>query len=244
MDAPGYVELAPPPGSDGAIACLWVHRAPAGADGLTRVLPDACCDLIWRTGGEAFVAGPDTGAIVALSPAGSLTVGARFAPGAGGAALGLPLDELRDRRVDLADIDPRLVPDLPVDASARQALAALSAGARRLVARRAPDAAVAEAARLLADPRRRVEELAAELGLSERQLRRRTRAAAGYGPKTLQRVLRFRRAVAAVDAAGPQADLARIALAAGYADQPHLSREFRRLSGLSPGALAIERLTG
>jgi transcriptional regulator GlxA family with amidase domain len=61
------------------------------------------------------------------------------------------------------------------------------------------DAAVAEAARRLAQPHARVDALAGDLGLSERQLRRRFHAAAGYGPKTLQRVLHFRRFLAAAD---------------------------------------------
>ena len=38
------------------------------------------------------------------------------------------------------------------------------------------------------------------IGLSLRQLRRRCHAAVGYGPKTLQRVLRFRRFVSRIDA--------------------------------------------
>jgi AraC-like DNA-binding protein len=77
-----------------------------------------------------------------------------------------------------------------------------------------------------------VETLAGELGLSERQLRRRCHAAAGYGPKTLQRVLRFRRFLAARNP-----DLARAALDAGYADQSHLTRECTRLAGATPAAL-------
>jgi len=87
--------------------------------------------------------------------------------------------------------------------------------------------------RRLGDPRTRVEALAGELGLSERQLRRRCAASAGYGPKTLQRILRFRRFLALEGG-----DLARRALDAGYADQSHLTRECVRLSGRTPAALA------
>ena len=75
-------------------------------------------------------------------------------------------------------------------------------------------------------------------GLSERQLRRRFERAVGYGPSTLARVLRFqrflRRAHAPESRAAP---LARLAAEAGYADQAHLARECRRLSGLSPSSL-------
>jgi methylphosphotriester-DNA--protein-cysteine methyltransferase len=64
-----------------------------------------------------------------------------------------------------------------------------------LVAGGEPDPEVAWAAALLEDPRARTDEVAAQVGLSLRQLRRRCHAAVGYGPKTLQRILRFRRFV-------------------------------------------------
>ena len=81
------------------------------------------------------------------------------------------------------------------------------------------------AARLLRDPATRAEDVAAEVGLSLRQLRRRCQAVVGYGPKTLQRVLRFRGFVSRVDARPEILDLAAIAAEAGYADQAHLTRE-------------------
>ena len=87
-------------------------------------------------------------------------------------------------------------------------------------------------------------EVAAQVGLSDRQLRRRCEAAVGYGPKMLQRVLRFRRFVSLADAAGGTADLAQAAVDSGYADQPHLTRETARLAGLSPAALVRERRPG
>ena len=76
--------------------------------------------------------------------------------------------------------------------------------------------------------------VAAETGLGERQLRRRCEAAFGYGPKTLARVLRLQRALALARAGTP---FAAVAADAGYADQPHLSREVRALTGLPLGEL-------
>jgi AraC-like DNA-binding protein len=220
-----YREL-PAPG----LACLWLRVA--GADGeRTLVLPDACSDLIWQAGRGAFVAGPDTGPVPVETPSRAVLVGARFGPGAGGAALGVPLSELRDQRVPLEQLRPELARRLAADLLPREAARRLAAIAGELVTAPA-DAAVLEAARRLRDPATRVEPLAGELGLSERQLRRRFHAAAGYGPKTLQRVLRFRRFLAA-----PHGDLARAALEAGYADQPHLTRECARLAGVSPARL-------
>jgi AraC-like DNA-binding protein len=110
-----------------------------------------------------------------------------------------------------------------------------------LLAGGVPDPAVARAARLLRDPAARAEDVADEVGLSLRQLRRRCHAVVGYGPKTLQRVLRFRGFVSRVDAHPEVLDLAAIAAEAGYADQAHLTRECGRLSGLTPAELARQR---
>jgi methylphosphotriester-DNA--protein-cysteine methyltransferase len=104
-----------------------------------------------------------------------------------------------------------------------------------------PDPAVTRAATLLRDPRAHAEDVAADVGLSLRQLRRRCHAAVGYGPKTLQRVLRFRRFVSWIDRDSGAADLAVLAADAGYADQAHLTRECVGLSGLTPAALARVR---
>ncbi|RSD14922.1 helix-turn-helix domain-containing protein [Amycolatopsis eburnea] len=68
---------------------------------------------------------------------------------------------------------------------------------------------------------------------SERRLRRRFVQAVGYGPATYLRVSRFQRAVALAPHAP---NLASLAASAGYADQAHLSRDCRALTGLTPRA--------
>jgi len=77
--------------------------------------------------------------------------------------------------------------------------------------------------------------LADALGCTPRSVHRRCLAAFGYGPATLRRVLRFRRAAALLRAGVSPAE---VAATSGYADQPHLSRETRALAGVSPGQLA------
>ncbi|MEU0788421.1 helix-turn-helix domain-containing protein [Amycolatopsis sp. NPDC005961] len=69
------------------------------------------------------------------------------------------------------------------------------------------------------------------VAVSERRLRRRFVQAVGYGPATYLRVARFQRAVALASRAP---GLAALAVAAGYADQAHLSRDCRALTGLTP----------
>ena len=91
--------------------------------------------------------------------------------------------------------------------------------------------------------RRRVADLADTLGIGERQLLRRFDRAVGYGPKTLDRVLRLQRLLRALDA-GRGDDLAWLALDLGYADQAHMTREAVRLAGRTPGELRQARGRG
>jgi AraC-like DNA-binding protein len=240
--APGYREFAPAVPLRKEIHCLWVSVITPGTP-LTRVLPDGCTDLIWQSGTGAFVAGPDTGPVPDARPPGTVLVGARFRPGAGGAALGVPLSELLDQRVDAADLPAVPGGRLPGSLDPAEALRRMARIAAEMVTERPPDRLVLDAARLLGRPGARADLVAARLGLGERQLRRRCQAAVGYGPRMLTRVLRFRRFLARAEAgaAGTAADLAGLAAEAGYADQAHLTRESTRLAGLPPAALVRSR---
>lgn len=232
-----YREWAPPAALSGGLTCLWARTAGAGAHCETMVLPDGCVDLMWQPDRGAFFAGPDTGPNPASMPPGTIMLGARFRPGAGGTALGVPLAGLLNQRVDLTELRPDLAVRLPAGICPDQAAALLIEVCAQMLATGPPDPLVAAGARMLADPRARVGELAGSLGVSDRQLRRRFDVAVGYGPKTLQRVLRFRRFLARVYAAPAKVDLALLAFEAGYADQSHLTRETAALSGLTPGGL-------
>jgi AraC-like DNA-binding protein len=79
------------------------------------------------------------------------------------------------------------------------------------------------------------------LGISAQHLRRRCIAALGYGPKQLQRILRFQAflATAQTGVATPLR-LAEMSVAAGYADQAHLTRECTSLAGLPPAQFLAE----
>jgi AraC-like DNA-binding protein len=236
-----YREFDPPAPLSGAIACFWARRGD-GRD--VRVLPDGCADIVWRSGHGAVVAGPDTAAWLSPTRPGELIVGARFLPGAGGAALGLPLSELRNQRVALPELRLDRDGQLRDDAEPATALGVLVGMTSALSGDRPPDPAVQAAVARLLDPSQRIDRLAGELGFSERQLRRRFLAAVGYGPKTLQRVLRLRRLLARAAAGDTDSDLATAAFDAGYADQPHLGRECRALTGLSPRELLVISNTG
>jgi AraC-like DNA-binding protein len=210
------------------IACTWEQST--ATEHRQRVVPDTCVDLIWW-GERLTLAGPDTRSrIVTLRP-GSQLIGARLKPGTAGAVLDVPPAELRNLSVDAAEVLGR-------DATARllDRLTANQADPHRLLAQalaervtREPDPLVRVAIAKLGRPEARVGTVAADLGLSARQLQRRVKDAVGYGPKMLARVLRLRRLQTL-----PAAPLVQLALDAGYADQAHMTAEVTRLAGVSP----------
>lgn len=236
-----YREYEPADELTHLVACTWEREGPIGSPATTRVVPDGCVDLVWRSG-ELLIAGPDRGPFRSPVPADETVVGVRLLPGAAGPVLGLPASELLDLRVPLADVWELegLVDRLAAASSPKERRAALE---RALVVRRAQigalDPLVLAATRRLGLPQARVRALSDELGASERQLRRRFHDAVGYGPKVLDRVLRFQRLLARLPAVGAGEDeLARVAAELGYADQAHLTRECRALAGVPPTELA------
>ncbi|MEU1566435.1 helix-turn-helix transcriptional regulator, partial [Streptomyces mirabilis] len=97
----------------------------------------------------------------------------------------------------------------------------------------APDPLLREVVTAL-DAGRSIAATADRLGLSARQLHRRSLTAFGYGPKTLARVLRLQRALALARTGVPFAETA---ARSGFADQAHLARDVRELAGMPLGEL-------
>ena len=85
----------------------------------------------------------------------------------------------------------------------------------------------------------RVGELADEVGWSRRHLGQRFAGELGITPKEAARVFRFQRSRKLVTAGRRLADAAALA---GYADQAHLSREWRELAGYAPTEYLREEL--
>jgi AraC-like DNA-binding protein len=202
-----------------------------------RVLPDGCIDLLWD-GQTVSIAGPDTHAQCYVGAAGSTMTGLRFAPGYAPRVLGVPADELTDDRVPLTAVwDPVRVRRI-TDAVAAAPCAgdALELVALACCAEPDEDSAMVEHVAALAAAGCTSVVIADRIGLSPRQLQRRSRAAFGYGAKTLSRILRMQQALARIRRGDRFADSA---ARAGYADQSHLAREVKDLAGVT-----LSQLTG
>ena len=247
-----YAEYPPSPDLRPTVACTWVARTGEG-NAPSPIVPDACSDVVIVGDAAPHVAGPATTTQHVLVPAGTMVVGIRFRPGATRAAFGCDANELRDADPDLAAVCSSAARTLADSLSAAydaadpaSALrAALEAWARaRLIPRIDRDASALRAARrLVVDRAATVRAVARDFGWSERRLHREITATCGYGPKTLQRIVRLQRALrasrAGVATRPPNLapTLSRLALDAGYADQAHMIREFRDLTGFTPRQL-------
>jgi AraC-like DNA-binding protein len=216
-------------------AVVWTRTAQGGE---YRVLPDGCMDLLLMDD-ELVIAGPDSRAWIGSAEAGTRYAGIRFAPGTAPGFLGVPARELLNERVPLADLwspgqSRRLVDRVrsaPVPALAlEQAVGSL--------VDEPPDRLITQVVRAVRSGVLRggagVLSLAGSVGLSERQLHRRCLHAFGYGPKMLDRVLRMN---AALDHARTGLALADVAALTGYADQAHLTRDVKALTGVPPRVL-------
>jgi AraC-like DNA-binding protein len=253
---PRYVELPPSPELAPWVACYWAIQADDAPLVPNRVLPDGCADFIVgiRNDPTPMVVGTMQSAIV-IPTAGRVDLfGIRFRPGSALPLVRTPLRELTDQSVPLEalwgrDADQIADVAVPVSPAERAARAEQLLLRRLAVWVRSPggdEAMVAQAVSLLRRARggAGISQVAAALGVGERRLERAFARSVGLSPKALGRVLRFRRAVRVL-ALGQDGERrqswAALAFAAGYADQSHLIREFKKLAGLTPARYVAER---
>jgi AraC-like DNA-binding protein len=220
-----YREWAPPPAWRGAVVCCWEQRVSTGR--VQRVVPDGRADLLIDPSGATQVVGVADEVALPELTAGAWIRGVRFRPEAVAAAFGVTASELTNRAVAGADVlGDRRARDLADPAFLDRWVAAIEPEPRAVVA-----------VRLLRS--HSVDATAAELDISARHLRRVMTANTGLSPKRYQRVVRFQRFLAAAEGGG--AALAAASAAAGYADQSHLTRDVRALTGITPAQLLAER---
>jgi AraC-like DNA-binding protein len=239
-----YREYAPAPAVAELLVCPWTLEAERDEPPhRQRVLPDGCTDIIWFGDASPVAVGPMTRPVMAAIEPGTTLVGLRFRPEVASRVLGLPAHELTDQDLPLSELWRKAIVDDTSDRlrnehrpEGRVAIAQ-SLVVSRLEAIRSRDSLVDHAVSLLTSRRSgRIEEVARRLGISERQLHRRFVASVGYSPKTFQRIVRFQKLLALADG-DTRAQLGDVSLAAGYADQAHMTREVVEFAGVTPGAL-------
>jgi len=225
----------------------WFHALPSGAMRRSAIVPDGCADLVWSAG-SLRIAGPDRTAKIEELPPGATVVGLRFQPGALAAWLRVSASELVGARLRLEDFwggEARWVGDWVSEGrtAAEVALRLETAMARAALGVKRDDGWPATIFKLVEahqpEDMQLIDRLTEATGWSERTLRRRCHDAFGYGPKTLERILRFQRFLSLARGAAASG-LAGIAFEAGYADQAHLTRETRELAGFTPSSVVAQ----
>lgn len=170
---------------------------------------------------------------IRLRPAG-LTVLSDLSPAAIADAT-LPLTESLDARLQALMHSVAAAGALPA-ARARAADRAIA----QLLADHAPTPAGLLSNRVLDELRARIHRrtgttLANHFATSERTIQRALTSTLGHGPKWISRRIRLQEAALAL-ATRPDSDLAGIAADLGYADQSHLTQDFRSVTGITADA--------
>jgi hypothetical protein len=244
-----YLEREAPESLRGVVSGLWAVRLdpPFRHE---RVFPTPALHLIVNGGGvyrstdpatdavttvtRVFCSGLQTAALRNELPASILNIGARLHPDAA-RSLGLDPGQLAGRVVDLTGDAPELaalaaaLPELPLDAALDRLAPALET--MRIAD---PDPAVHHfVAEVLADPKRPIPQLAAEVGIRHIALIDAVRREIGVTPKAFAELVRFDRFVD-LTARVAERGWAALAVEAGFYDQSHSIRVFRRFTGLTP----------
>lgn len=232
-----------------AVEQVWTSLSATTKDAL--ILPDGRADLILKFMLDAnnkpydiipIIAGPS--ADWWLSPAIPRTgfVGLRFKPGFGGHFLGVPLAQIAGR-AHSADEALALAPQL-------KSLCAPASNVEALVKRLEvffddyPAPKISASLRGVIDNmhlsggRASVKILAQDNGITTRTLHRLFLKFVGLSPKTFASVLRFHRALRLITRNGLNPSQA--AFEAGFSDQAHMTRDFKRHGGFTPASIPPE----
>jgi len=210
-------------------------RSGTGAAVNHRVLPVAAATIVIDVEGHgAVVTGPRQRATIAAQRWGcGVTVG--LTPAGVRAVLGMPMGELAETIV--AFDESGLVERLAESTGWGRRFAILDGWVTRKLgeARHSIDPRITAAWKQLQRPHSAgVDVVADGLGVRRRWLEQGFRHQVGIPPGTVARIARFQRGAGML--AGDVA-LGQAAVECGYADQPHLTREVRAMSGCTPAEL-------
>src|SRR6185369_9220473 len=217
-----YQEIQPGKLLASLIECFWTLEGEADPCEKTpeRILPDGCVEIILsfadrfaeidERGDEKlqpgyFLVGQMTRPVI-IKPTGAVRlIGIRFHPGGTFPFVTIPMGETTDQIIELGAIAADLEREFKAAADANDSLHLKIVAIEQMLAKRlrsrSHDASIVDlTARIVRSAGRlSVDRLAADSGISTRQLRRRFLMEVGVGPKLLCRLLRFQQVFRAVD---------------------------------------------
>lgn len=239
--------VAPPEGFAWAVACSWS----AVPDGLHRLTPDGCADVVCLSDETMMLCGPERRSWNFQLANGITAVGVRLRPGMANLVFGIDVSTIVDRRVAVHTLI----------GSERAACIRTALGncetietRRRVLVEQIADLTAADAIVmhpirqfidtilnvLVERPRATRTDLAQQCAVSVRELHRRSLCVFGYGTSTLARIMRFQHLLALTSVTQVSQSLASLAVEAGYCDQAHLAHDCRAITSLTPRAFLGE----
>jgi AraC-like DNA-binding protein len=250
-----YVQAAPPRALADFVACLWALDGssadpPSRESQAQRILPDGRAEIIFHladpfreaesgiTQARALIAGQLTRAISVQPGRRVRSVAIRLTPSGARTLLETPHHLLTDTITPLDVVHRQLADRLnSVLSDTAPVENVLDAVARALdVDRLRPPRTEAAAAWRLVDQCAgllTVDDVCAATGLSPRTLERTFLDLTGVSPRLYLRLVRFRHAVREAEAKQSR-KWTDVALACGYYDHAHFTRDFRSFAGCAP----------
>lgn len=250
------IRYCPAPPLEAVVEWIWLSRRTGHSTDHEHMLPSGQAQLVitlhdspihwaepnarlqWHAWTRGVVHGPQSRYYMAGPKPPGVVLGASFRPGMAAAILGASLPELRDRHISIEELWGYRGLDLHERLAAirdpREICRALEV---ELIARiHRPLLIHPAVAHALRSGSPRVGEVQEQSGYSPRRFIELFHSAVGLTPKHYYRLRRFSNALTRMAQATRRGDvkLVDVALAAGYSDQAHLSREFRELAGVAP----------
>lgn len=216
-----------------------------------RIVPSGNISLIFHRGNRIFSATEDTFQPQAflcghetvyndLEYTGQIDmICVVFQPVGAKAFFNLPINEVNGIRVDIHDLNDQLLTDLQKSLEDAQTDEHCVLLIEQFLLNRIKSLAdynlrrIDTAIRQINTQQTELNILAEKSCLSPRQFNRVFTEYVGTGPKEFQRIVRFQRTLFVLQSQ-PEINMAQLAAACGYYDQPHLIKEFKIFSGYTP----------
>jgi AraC-like DNA-binding protein len=245
-----YQEFKPHPLLETSVECFWVISSNDVASNYRLILPDGCTDIIFNFGEpvisksgndysrnsmKGFIVGNMTQPLYSKSMANHNLLGIRFKAGGLYSYLREPLDQFTDSVTDLINFKcfnhwyEELEP-----LTTQQRILKLE----QLLFKQRPSSTSIIISYSLVQINQhhgsiRINELAKNIGISQKQLERHYSKYVGVGPKQIARVLQFQHMVRLLHCRGEES-LLQLAIDGGYSDHAHFTKAFKEFAGIAP----------
>ncbi len=226
------------------IASYWSFRNNTEKIINFPVVPDGCSDIIFYLNNSCklvnlentFISGVMEFAALIPTPINMELFGIRFNPGVLSYLLKNDMSEIRNKMCELSIINKTIYEMLKIDKHGNDEDIVLSINSilnELLLEDIITDKFMIVMKKLCENPELSINELSLESDLTLKSLERLFNKRIGLSPKKVARIIRFQKAHKKISSEG-LIDLVTVALSAGYFDQAHFNREYKKLVGFNP----------